>query len=324
MDHGDRAQVEQVLALANIAGGRPCQWPIWAGRRHPAWAARAGSRQGCGPGWPGRPGTLAGMPFTFLSHQAPVLALKLARPRWFDGTALAVGSMAPDFGYAFNGTGLAFDSHTIAAQLWFCLPVTLGIVWLVRRVIARPLAAHLPDAGRLRLRDYQRLAVARHPALVTITSALIGSLSHVFTDGFTHPDGWAVTRVELLQQPVLTLGEHPISLFKVLQYAGHVGGAALALWMLWVVGRDRRLVWWYPQGSAALRASAASGVLLWGSNVVAGVVAVVVGVSSVGDGLPAVIIRATAILFVGVLLGCLLARRWMFSGGLGRVSEVGG
>lgn len=256
------------------------------------------------------------MPFTFLSHQAPVLPLKLARPRWFDGTALAVGSMAPDFGYAFNGTRLAFGSHTLAAQLWFCLPVTLGIVWLVRRVIARPLAAHLPDAGRLRLRDYQRLAVARHPPLVTITSALIGSLSHVFIDGFTHPDGWAVARVELLQQPVLALGESPISLFKVLQYAGHVGGAVLAVWLLWVVGRDRRLVCWYPQGSAGLWTSTASGALLWGSIVVAGVVAGVVGVSSVGDGLPAVIIRAAAILFVGVLLGCLLARRRMSSGEL--------
>lgn len=70
---------------------------------------------------------------------------------------------------------------------------------------------------------------------------------------------------------MLTLGEHPILLFKVLQYAGHVGGAALAVWLLWVVGRDRRLVGWYPQGSVGLRASAAS----------------------------------------GVLLGCLLARRWM-------------
>jgi hypothetical protein len=138
----------------------------------------------------------------------------------------------------------------------------------------------------------------------------------MFIDGFTHPDGWAVARVELLQQPVLTLGENPISLFKVLQYAGHVGGAALAVWLLWVVGRDRLLVWWYPQGSAGLPTSAASGVLLWGSNVVAGVVAAVVGVSSVGDGLPAVIIRATAILFVGVLFGCLLARRWMFGGEL--------
>ena len=36
------------------------------------------------------------MPATFPSHAAAVLPLKLWRPRWFDGVALVVGSMAPD------------------------------------------------------------------------------------------------------------------------------------------------------------------------------------------------------------------------------------
>lgn len=49
------------------------------------------------------------MPFTYLAHQAPALAIKKRWPAWFDGTALALGSMAPDWAYALSGSRFAFD-----------------------------------------------------------------------------------------------------------------------------------------------------------------------------------------------------------------------
>ena len=77
------------------------------------------------------------MPFTYFAHQAFVLPLKLARPRWFDGTALCIGSMAPDFAYAFEMLPFAFESHTIISQFTWTLPV--GIMrasWVVAAVLA--------------------------------------------------------------------------------------------------------------------------------------------------------------------------------------------
>ncbi|MEU7905931.1 DUF4184 family protein [Actinoplanes sp. NPDC049118] len=42
---------------------------------------------------------------TFSSHPAAVLQLKVWRPRWVDGVALAIGSMAPDLAYALDPGG---------------------------------------------------------------------------------------------------------------------------------------------------------------------------------------------------------------------------
>jgi len=55
------------------------------------------------------------MPFTFLSHQAPVLPLKIAAPRWFDGTALVLGSMAPDLFFVTHGSDCYIGAH---GTLW--------------------------------------------------------------------------------------------------------------------------------------------------------------------------------------------------------------
>jgi hypothetical protein len=263
------------------------------------------------------------VPFTFLSHQVPVVPLKLARPGWFDGTALAVGSTAPDLAYALNGTRAAVDGHTLAAQLWLCLPVTLAIVWLVRRVVAAPLAAHMPDAEPWRLRDYRLLAAGRHPLGITVASALTGSLSHVAIDAWTHRDGWVVARAGLLRTEVLTVGGTPVAVFKLLQYAGHVGGVALGVWLLWLLGRRRLLRRWNPAVPPLLVATVASRVRLWAPVAAAGVLAVVTGVLGLADGVPAAVVRSALVLLAGVTAGCLLARPWMEKGPRATARDAG-
>ncbi|NES14974.1 MULTISPECIES: DUF4184 family protein [Micromonospora] len=131
------------------------------------------------------------MPLTFPSHLAPVLPLKLWRPRWFDGVALATGAVAPDVGYLFTGAGWApgLRTHTLGGLLWWCLPVALAYAWLVRRVIAG-IAVHLPLDRLFGWRDHAALAGVRHPWQVTVCSALIGAASHVAWDRITHSDRW--------------------------------------------------------------------------------------------------------------------------------------
>ncbi|MET8835633.1 DUF4184 family protein [Micromonospora sp. NPDC004540] len=131
------------------------------------------------------------MPLTFPSHLAPVLPLKLWRPHWFDGVALATGAVAPDVGYLFTGTGLApgLRTHTLGGLLWWCLPVALGYAWIVRRVIAG-IAVHLPGQRLFGWPDHAALAGVRHPWQVTVCSALIGAFSHVAWDRITHSDRW--------------------------------------------------------------------------------------------------------------------------------------
>src|SRR5262245_40212035 len=131
------------------------------------------------------------MPFTFFAHQAPVIPLKWARPKWFDGTALCVGSMAPDLSYVFDGTRLAFASHTIAQQFLWTVPLSVALTLTWRRCLAREVARALP--GRWG-DEVSALTEARRPLALTAVSALVGGLSHIFIDGFTHQNGWAAAR----------------------------------------------------------------------------------------------------------------------------------
>lgn len=180
------------------------------------------------------------MPFTFLAHQAVVLPLKAWRPRWFAGTALVIGSMAPDFEYFIRGTPRSTVSHTLPGQVLFCLPITLVAVYLLRRVVAVPLFSNLPRVGPLDTTAFARLGAGENPGYWrrAVVSALIGSGSHCLWDGFTHSYGWFVLRSEALRAPLFTLGGRSVPVYKLLQHGSTVVGGMAALGMLvWIAPR---------------------------------------------------------------------------------------
>ncbi|MBB4692816.1 DUF4184 family protein [Paractinoplanes abujensis] len=154
-----------------------------------------------------------------------VVGLKLWRPRWFDGVALVVGSIAPDLAYALDGSGLPVwkVSHGLRGFVFWCVPVTLVLSWLIRWA-APVVASHLPRAGPLALRDYGVLGRSRHPWWVACWSAVAGAVSHLLLD-FAE-----------LQMPVV----EPVM---------HVLGAAGLLALLVHVGRRRLLVRWHGIGA---------------------------------------------------------------------------
>jgi Domain of unknown function (DUF4184) len=129
------------------------------------------------------------MPATFPAHPAAVLPLKLRWPHRFDGVALVIGSMAPDFAYPLDGTWFERPSpalppmYQIAHSWWgllvWCLPVTLSCAFLARRAAPR-IAAHLPVWPRtLALQDYGAIARSRPAWYVSVWSALLGATTHV-------------------------------------------------------------------------------------------------------------------------------------------------
>jgi hypothetical protein len=239
------------------------------------------------------------MPFTFLSHQAAVLPLKLRFPRLFSGTALVLGSMAPDFEYFFWGRSLRTVGHELHGQFLLCLPATLLLTWAITRVVARPLALHLP-LGPLRLRDYRLLE--RSPASTgywarAAVSALVGSFSHIGWDSFTHESGAAAAALGYSNREVDIAGSS-IRLYKLLQLGSSLAGAALTLWLLYVIGREQRLSKWVGCEEAPSAApTPASRAALWGS-VVAGALA-------------------------GAALGLIRLRPVAYDGALGVLEQVG-
>lgn len=186
------------------------------------------------------------MPFTFLAHQAPVLPLKLWRPRWFSGAGLAIGSMAPDFEKFIDGSDASRYAHSLGAQLTYCLPLSLLVYWLLTRVAAAPLARFLPVLGTLRLRDHAAsLAIRRDRGWPSVAgSILIGSASHVALDGFTHGDPRVVALLPFLAARIVTIGARDVWLYNVLQVVASILGAAFTIAVLWMVGRERRVLAW--------------------------------------------------------------------------------
>jgi hypothetical protein len=192
----------------------------------------------------------------------------------------------------------------------------------VRWVVAEPLAAHLPELGDFHLRDFGVVARAR-PSLAdgarVAASALVGSLSHLALDAFTHKGGFAVRHLPALRAQLFTLFGRPVPLYRLLQGGGSLAGAVVTLLLLRHLGRRRQLLRWAGATPRALAATDASRVRLWTTTL---------AVAAAGIGYrfgfaPAVhsyrdawywgheLLQAACYTFVGVCLGCVLARRAM-------------
>jgi hypothetical protein len=180
------------------------------------------------------------MPVTFFAHQAVVLPVARRWPGRVDGLALVVGSMAPDMAYVLNGSRFQLWAHDLPGVLVFCVPVTVVVTWLVARVLAPVVPDHLPAAGQFHLRDFRGLAARRLRPLATPVSAFAGAASHVLLDHLTHDWGWMARNADWYRTVFAddVLGRQ-WTVFRVMQYGGHVVGTGACLWLLACYGRQR-------------------------------------------------------------------------------------
>jgi hypothetical protein len=156
------------------------------------------------------------MPFP-LAHPAAILPLRRYCPRHLSFPALIIGSLSPDVGYCFGNLNAGNFSHRfLAGSFGFCLPVGLVLV-LVFYIARWPVVGILPSSYRRAF-----LPLCQRPAgspFLIVISLLIGAWTHLFLDSFTHPDGWLVEHLPVLQAPVLPVGQHRLMVCEVL-YAG--------------------------------------------------------------------------------------------------------
>jgi len=196
------------------------------------------------------------VPLTVPAHQLPVLALKLHRPQWWDGTALFIGAAAPDLAYPLH-RWIGSQSHTALGVVALAVPLTLALTVALRWRIAGSVACQLPDLGVLRLRSYGALThTASWPRFrITLMSAVVGATSHVLIDGFTHRGRFGAAWLDL-DSVSFDLGPAGVrSLPGLLQYAGHSAGSLLSLALLAVVGRRGLLEQWCGSEAVALARS---------------------------------------------------------------------
>ncbi len=171
------------------------------------------------------------MPFT-LAH--PAASIPFTR-RGLLLSALVVGSAAPDFSYFLTLDTNQNFGHTIPALFWFCLPIGLVVLWLFHSLLKRPMLALLPDGfqGRLvcSLNPFAFFPLSRLWKIML--SLLVGSISHLVWDSFTHPDGWVVEHLPIFGTVIFRLAGSDFPLYKLLQYASSILGVTILVWWIW-------------------------------------------------------------------------------------------
>ncbi len=151
------------------------------------------------------------MPWMIPSHQAPVLPLKRWRPQWFSGLGLVLGTMAPDLVFILRLDAQGSPaSHSLLGQVYLTVPMVLMLHFLATALALPWLLAHLPAGAPLHLGALARSRPATDQASFSrvALSGLVGGLSHLFVDGFTHGNhaGWAVAYLPWLATPVFYPG----------------------------------------------------------------------------------------------------------------------
>lgn len=208
------------------------------------------------------------MPFT-PSHA--VVALPFVRTPLVPA-AIAVGAMTPDLPLFLRGTPLTYQlTHTNVIVAALLAAVLLALWWMLLRPAVRelspaPLARRLPgewDATGRHLwaaidppRSGARNPVWRSGGVFALRLALslvLGVITHIVWDAFTHEGRWGVALF-----PALDERWGPLLGYKWLQYGSSVGGLLIiavfaALWLrrrtperglTRVLPSVARVIWW--------------------------------------------------------------------------------
>lgn len=170
------------------------------------------------------------MPFT-LAHPALVLPLGKQRYR-LSLTALAAGSMAPDLEFFLQMKEVENIGHHWYGILLFDMPVAWLCCYLFHGILKQPLVANLPSFYRNRLMPLAQLNwmayAAAHKTRVLL-SLLVGVLTHILADGFTHYDGIFVQLWPALSATVHA-GSHQLPVYYLLQIVFSIAGMIGVLW----------------------------------------------------------------------------------------------
>jgi hypothetical protein len=173
------------------------------------------------------------MPFTF-AHPAIVLPLTFLPRKWFSLTGLVIGSLTPDFEYFLRMRIQSNYSHTISGLFWFDLPLGLLLAFIFHNIVRDSLFDNLPTLLKSRLlilKQFEWNDYFKKNWFIVTLSILIGAMSHIFWDSFTHDNGYFVQRIPELTKTV-DLFASQIPNFKVLQHSSTILGALVIVYAL--------------------------------------------------------------------------------------------
>lgn len=171
------------------------------------------------------------MPFT-ISHAAAAIPFRRTR---LDMSALVFGCFAPDMEYFLWLRPHGHFGHTPLGLLLFDLPASLICLFFFHQYAKAPLIACLPAHLRERLRKNDRVSLRSITGfLLVCVSVIVGSITHIVWDSFTHTEYWIGRHWSFLRAPVVL----PIFGWRdwasILQYVSSIFGlVAILVWFIY-------------------------------------------------------------------------------------------
>lgn len=150
-------------------------------------------------------------------------------------SAVAIGCFVPDFPYLLSLSPRTFIGHTFTGVLVFDLPLAIAALWLFHVFVKQPMLMFLPAGIRRRLTT----SVDTFPfwpserLFLIVFSILVGTMTHLLWDAFTHSDSWIGQHWTFLSGSVGLPVTGQMQICKFLEYISSAFGLAiLALWIL--------------------------------------------------------------------------------------------
>lgn len=175
------------------------------------------------------------MPFT-LAHPAVVI---FSKNKNFNLLGLILGSMAPDFIYFLLFNPISNLGHTLLGFIILNLPICFLLNYLILKFIKNPFIINLPSKicnYYTYLINYDFNFKSPKDIFVFTYSCIVGMLTHIIWDAFTHKTGYFVVNINLLKESIHILG-YQVPFFKLLQHGSTLLGFFVILYYFYTIRR---------------------------------------------------------------------------------------
>jgi len=164
------------------------------------------------------------MPFT-ASHIA--IIIPLLKRRVFSVSGLIMGSMVPDFEFFIRLQAHTTYGHSFWPMFWLNIPTAIFCITLYHLVVRNQLILNLPLYFKKRFQpflNFDWISYLKTNYVKVSYSIVVGNISHLLWDSFTHYDGFAVTKIAFLNAEYWQ-----IPMYQFLQYGFSALGAIAIL-----------------------------------------------------------------------------------------------
>lgn len=168
------------------------------------------------------------MPFTF-AHPAIFIPFGSKTKIRLSATALIVGSMIPDFEFFLKmRTGENIGHHWYGVLL-FDIPLAIISCYVFHNLLRNMMIDQSPPWLYRRFniwKEFDWNNYAKKNYITVLLSIILGIMSHLFLDAFTHEDGFFVEQITFLKSEVIFFGIRT-TFYMLLQVSESLAGLYL-------------------------------------------------------------------------------------------------